>query len=152
MDSSRQFEFDRRRHHDSGSGPVEAAKHDDDDDDVDGNVNVNDNPPPGHQIRCWGRSFTWTVHHFTPTHLHPLKYTYDKLADDCLAQLHPLQSSTTDKQHPTDLYALLKSTHHTPTSPNSGTRHTPPHHGSPGTKSNALRMFSTATPSPSHAH
>ncbi|KAI9892942.1 MAG: hypothetical protein M1814_000826 [Vezdaea aestivalis] len=33
---------------------------------------------------AWGHKFQWTPHHLTPEQMHPLKYTYDQLADDCL--------------------------------------------------------------------
>jgi hypothetical protein len=36
---------------------------------------------------AWGYTLQWTRTHFTPEHLHPLKYSYDTLADECLNRL-----------------------------------------------------------------
>lgn len=36
---------------------------------------------------AWGYTFQWTRTHFTQEQLHPLKYSYDTLADECLNRL-----------------------------------------------------------------
>lgn len=36
---------------------------------------------------CWGYSFQWTQNHLSPDQMHSLKFTYDGLADECLARL-----------------------------------------------------------------
>ncbi|KAI5305408.1 hypothetical protein KEM56_004526 [Ascosphaera pollenicola] len=71
---------------------------------------------------CWDYSFTWSAHHLTPEQLHPLKFSYDKVADNCLASLQSSppssSSSSTSQAKPTqccaiDYYTLLCETHHT---------------------------------------
>jgi len=73
---------------------------------------------------AWGYTFQWTSRHFTSEQLHPLKYSYDILAGECLDRLDeisPPQSSELlrdrgrlpptgqQKQVPRrDLYALLR--------------------------------------------
>lgn len=36
---------------------------------------------------CWGYSFQWTQDHLSADEMHKLKFTYDELADECLARL-----------------------------------------------------------------
>lgn len=46
---------------------------------------------------CWGYSFQWTQDHLSADQMHKLKFTYDELADDCLArldQISPPSSAT----------------------------------------------------------
>ncbi|KAI9826173.1 MAG: hypothetical protein M1819_007429 [Sarea resinae] len=76
---------------------------------------------------AWDYEFQWTDEHFTPEQLHPLKYSYDELADGCLERLNKIsppfnpaetKNGTGDKQgesqaekaqgKPRDLYALLR--------------------------------------------
>jgi hypothetical protein len=73
---------------------------------------------------AWGYTFQWTSRHFTSEQLHPLKYSYDILAGECLDRLDeisPPQSTELprnrgklppmgqQKQVPKrDLYALLR--------------------------------------------
>lgn len=69
----------------------------------------------------WGYTFQWTPQHLTPESMHPLKFTYDELGEECLNRLDaispPPNSSlprnqsqkATDKEPPKrDLYALLR--------------------------------------------
>lgn len=43
---------------------------------------------PKSDIReVWGHKFNWTPLHLSPEQLHPLKFTYDVLADECLNRL-----------------------------------------------------------------
>src|ERR1700730_11521860 len=39
---------------------------------------------------CWGYTFQLTPDHLTPAQSHPLKYTYDTLAEECLDVLNEL--------------------------------------------------------------
>ncbi|KAI5289378.1 hypothetical protein KEM54_003972 [Ascosphaera aggregata] len=59
---------------------------------------------------CWDYSFHWTQYHMTPEQLDPLKFSYDKLADDCLLRLKTLLSSNKAGTSicRSDLYTLLK--------------------------------------------
>lgn len=46
---------------------------------------------PGPVIHThWDISFEWTEHHRTAEQLRPMIFTYDKLADECLAKLNEL--------------------------------------------------------------
>ncbi|KAK1754603.1 tat pathway signal sequence [Echria macrotheca] len=47
----------------------------------------------GDRIRAWGYDFTWTAEHMSPEQLHPLKYSYDVLAADCLDRFDELVPS-----------------------------------------------------------
>lgn len=38
----------------------------------------------------WGHTFQWTPEHLTTEELHPLKYSYDVLAEECLNRLDEL--------------------------------------------------------------
>ncbi|KAI9753812.1 MAG: hypothetical protein M4579_004993 [Chaenotheca gracillima] len=79
---------------------------------------------------CWGYTFQWTPEHCTAEALHPLKYTYDKLAEDCLERIDTIsppedaslprnqsrehksseadKGETRDPAPKRDLYALLR--------------------------------------------
>jgi hypothetical protein len=72
---------------------------------------------------AWGYDFQWTPQHMSPHELHPLKYSYDVLGEQCLDRLDyisppwpsdqlprnrsrtPLAAESPKKR---DLYALLK--------------------------------------------
>jgi hypothetical protein len=74
--------------------------------------------------QAWGYTFQWTSSHFTPEQLHPLKYSYDSLAGECLDRLDEISPPLTtelprnrsretsieqEKQIPRrDLYNLLR--------------------------------------------
>ncbi|EEH20080.2 hypothetical protein PABG_02339 [Paracoccidioides brasiliensis Pb03] len=38
----------------------------------------------------WGYSFQWTEDHLTPEKMEPMKYTYDRLGDECLKRLNEI--------------------------------------------------------------
>jgi hypothetical protein len=73
---------------------------------------------------AWGYTFQWTPEHFTKEQMHPLKYSYDVLAEECLDRLDhisPPQSTELprnrsrlaskeegDRGPKRDLYALLR--------------------------------------------
>ncbi|KAI9697224.1 MAG: hypothetical protein M1836_004788 [Candelina mexicana] len=40
--------------------------------------------------RAWGYEFDWTPEHFTPKQLHPLKFSYDVLGEECLDRLNAI--------------------------------------------------------------
>ncbi|KAI9789008.1 MAG: hypothetical protein M1835_001958 [Candelina submexicana] len=40
--------------------------------------------------RAWGYEFDWTPEHFTPNQLHPLKFSYDVLGEECLDRLNAI--------------------------------------------------------------
>jgi hypothetical protein len=51
---------------------------------------------------CWGYTFQLTSDHLTPAQSHPLKYTYDTLAEECLNVLNdlvPPSPATTKSTH-----------------------------------------------------
>lgn len=73
----------------------------------------------------WGYTFQWTPNHFTPEELHPLKFSYDVLGEECLNRLDQIsppsipgelprnqsKSSSSEKGPTTpkrDLYALIR--------------------------------------------
>jgi hypothetical protein len=72
----------------------------------------------------WGYTFQWTPEHLTSEKLHPLKYTYDVLGEECLNRLDQISpppdaslprnqsqlNTTEDKSSmpKRDLYALLR--------------------------------------------
>jgi len=72
----------------------------------------------------WGYTFQWTPNHFTPEEMHPMKYSYDVLGEECLNRLDKISPPTVgelpraqtripskEKDVPTpkrDLYALLR--------------------------------------------
>lgn len=75
----------------------------------------------------WGYTFQWTPDHLTPEEYHPLKFSYDELADECLNRLDAI-SPPASKELPRsrgripakdgsepppkrDLYELLKDHH-----------------------------------------
>lgn len=76
----------------------------------------------------WGYTFQWTPEHLTSEELHPLKYTYDILGEECLNRLdeispppdaslprHQSQLNATGDQSSLtkrDLYELLKDNAH----------------------------------------
>lgn len=74
----------------------------------------------GDTRRAWGYTFQQTSDHLTPEQMHPLKYSYDTLGEECLNRLDeispPLDSSLPrnkkvpgEKDTPKrDLYALLR--------------------------------------------
>ena len=85
---------------------------------------------PKSEIReVWGTKFEWTHLHLSPEQLHPLKFTYDVLADECLNRLdaisppaHPgVLPRNVDrvcgggygekKEGKRDLYVLLRDNH-----------------------------------------
>jgi hypothetical protein len=55
--------------------------------------------PDENTREAWGYSFQWTPHHLTPEQMEPMKFTYDKLADECLERLN-LISPPHDKALP----------------------------------------------------
>lgn len=67
----------------------------------------------------WGYTFQWTPEHKTAEDLHPLKFSYDQLADDCVDRLdaicpptapvngRPRPEGEKHKQQ-RDLYAILR--------------------------------------------
>ena len=88
----------------------------------------------GYMLTCtsrWGSTFKWTEQHATPAQYNRLKYTYDTLAEECLAKLDeisppknaalPRQQHHYDEKHSQessecpfarDLYALLRDNAH----------------------------------------
>ncbi len=40
--------------------------------------------------RAWGYEFDWTPEHFAPEQLHPLKFSYDTLGEECLDRLNAI--------------------------------------------------------------
>lgn len=78
----------------------------------------------GNTRHAWGYKFQWTKTHYTPEQLHPLKYSYDTLADECLNRLDeisPPQNAELSRNNvrlpstkeesgisKRDLYALLR--------------------------------------------
>ena len=75
----------------------------------------------------WGYTFQWSPLHMTPEEMHPLKFTYDKVAEDALNALDRISPPATGElprnqsRVPTkanaapppkrDLYALLRDHH-----------------------------------------
>lgn len=74
-------------------------------------------------IDVWGYTFQWTPEHLTREELHPLKYTYDELGEECLNRLDrispPLRrelprsqnrapNGNTEEPPKRDLYVLLR--------------------------------------------
>ena len=70
-------------------------------------------------VTCWDYTFQWTSEHKSAEELHPMKYTYDKLADECLDKLNEIspptngtlpraQSKDGRPSAPRDLYAILR--------------------------------------------
>lgn len=76
---------------------------------------------------AWGYTFQWTSKHPTPEQLHPLKYSYDTLGEECLNRLDeispppvPGELPRNQSRHPSykdaggptvpkrDLYALIR--------------------------------------------
>lgn len=54
-------------------------------------INCRGSKMPGPVIHThWDISFEWTEHHRTAEQLRPMIFTYDKLADECLAKLNEL--------------------------------------------------------------
>jgi hypothetical protein len=45
--------------------------------------------------QAWGYTFQWTSCHFTSEQLHPLKYSYDVLAGECLDRLDEISPPQT---------------------------------------------------------
>jgi hypothetical protein len=60
----------------------------------------------------WGYTFQWTPEHKSAEDLHPLRFTYDTLADECMDRLDaicpPVKRGQGDKHSPRDLYAILR--------------------------------------------
>lgn len=69
----------------------------------------------------WGYKFEWSDLHRSAEQLHPLMFTYDKLANDCLQQLNEISpvphrdttktEGSTSKPAKRDLYILLEKHH-----------------------------------------
>jgi hypothetical protein len=78
----------------------------------------------GNTRHAWGYTFQWTPGHLTPAEMHPLKYSYDVLAGECLDRLDEIsppqslelprkrerthQNGQDDHVSKRDLYALLR--------------------------------------------
>ncbi|KAL1966663.1 hypothetical protein VTN77DRAFT_3860 [Rasamsonia byssochlamydoides] len=61
--------------------------------------------------KVWGWTFRWTALHPSAEALHQMKFTYDRLADDCLERLNkisPPKRRTAGETLERDLYALLR--------------------------------------------
>lgn len=61
---------------------------------------------------CWGYTFQWTPLHLPEEALHPLKFSYDVLGEECLNRLDaispPSNSDLPKQKVARDLYALLR--------------------------------------------
>ncbi|TVY56927.1 hypothetical protein LCER1_G001974 [Lachnellula cervina] len=69
-----------------------------------------------HTRQCWGYTFQWTPEHMTEQEMHPLKFTYDVLGEECLNRLDEISPPVTvelprnasKEKVNRDLYALLR--------------------------------------------
>ncbi|GAW13243.1 hypothetical protein ANO14919_026230 [Xylariales sp. No.14919] len=51
---------------------------------------------------CWGVKFKWTSQHLTPQQLHPLIYSYDKVATEAVERLDDMLASQSAESPPKD--------------------------------------------------